>query len=138
MAPCTSTSHEPGHALPGLRLSADPHTGRVAVQRAVPEKGRGRMSGTKHTPGPWIQDEDNPLCIGTPKPWYPRQVYRIVATLEGGKEYTANHNATAEANARLITAAPELLEALRSVEREHELVRLIQDCASRRPRQGFG
>lgn len=41
-------------------------------------------------------------------------------------------------DAALIETAPELLEALRSVEREHELVRLIQDCASRRHRKGFG
>ena len=79
------------------------------------------MSATKHTPGPWIQDEGNPLCIGTPKPWYPRQVYRIVATLEGGKEYTANHNATAEANARLIADAPALLDALAEVIRYDDL-----------------
>ena len=60
-----------------------------------------------HSPLPWVQEEGHPLTIGTAKPWYPRQVYDIVAVLEGGGGYcyTGEHNAKAEANARLIVEA---------------------------------
>jgi hypothetical protein len=64
------------------------------------------------TPGPWIQDESNPLCIGTPKSSYPPDVYEIVTMLEGGDGYRDEYNAKALANARLIADAPALLDAL--------------------------
>lgn len=73
-----------------------------------------------HTPGPWIVDEDDPLCVGTPKSWYPKQVYDVVTVLEGGDEYTAKANRKAEANARLIAAAPDLLEALKAIIAERD------------------
>src|SRR5688572_24362975 len=81
----------------------------------------------KHTPGPWIQDEGNPLCIGVPKSWYPAQVYNIVTVLEGGPDYTDECNQEAGANARLIAAAPDLLEALRAA--HGELYLLGRDLA---------
>lgn len=54
---------------------------------------------SKHTPGPWIAHGDAVL-------WNNRSTYReLVATTQG--------MLNAEANARLIAAAPALLEALR-------------------------
>lgn len=79
------------------------------------------MSETKHTPGPWHIHEDGMK--------FSREIYPVNY---GGKENTErcvliarvsgwkggfNTAKEAEANARLIAAAPELLEALQAVVR---------------------
>jgi hypothetical protein len=70
-----------------------------------------------HTQGPWIiQQLGDEMYIGTPKQTVPDDVYSIVASVEGGSDnYNDAYNARQRANARLIAAAPELLEALREV-----------------------
>ena len=75
------------------------------------------MSGTKHTPGPWYVDPDNPTMI-------------LDAPLATAKEIVAQCGvsaklgiarhisiASSQANARLIATAPELLEALKEARR---------------------
>jgi len=61
---------------------------------------------SKHTPGPWYQNKANPLVICAPDgfadPWYVAE-----ATTNCGHSEDQT-----EANARLIAAAPDLLEAL--------------------------
>jgi len=56
------------------------------------------MSNTKHTPGPWMVGHFNDVRTG--------DGYRSLANVSSSFELPA------EANARLIAAAPELLEAL--------------------------
>jgi hypothetical protein len=62
---------------------------------------------SKHTPGPWVVDEAQP-----------GDLFHNVVRGEGDSfgvlcRTSINGNANAEADARLIAAAPELLEALR-------------------------
>ncbi len=55
---------------------------------------------SKHTPGPWVVDD----------------VYNLITADNGNVEIAACHSgrgADAKANAQLISAAPELLEALK-------------------------
>lgn len=65
------------------------------------------MSNTKHTPGPWsiFRDGDN-LIIET----IPLNRFSAIAEITGGRGLEED-----EANARLIAAAPELLEALEQI-----------------------
>ena len=60
------------------------------------------MSEAKHTPGPWVANCDI----------YPVMVYRVSEEME----FVAN-TGESKANARLIAAAPELLEALQAIMR---------------------
>jgi hypothetical protein len=68
------------------------------------------MSNTKHTPGPWtaIITTDGTHEVTTSDGIYPQTVARMYST---GKLMQSQ----APANARLIAAAPELLEALSRV-----------------------
>ena len=61
---------------------------------------------TKHTPGPWI--------IGNPTEIHDVDGTRIVMCCQTSDDVTDD---ASEANARLIAAAPELLEALKGVVR---------------------
>lgn len=65
----------------------------------------------KHTPGPWYSEENNVFTV---------QLGYWIAEMGKNKSFTKN-NDERHANARLIAAAPELLEAL-----ELALVRLEQ------------
>lgn len=78
----------------------------------------------KHTPGPWE-------WVGTDSLWGgERKTEEILKAADDGKPYGMHsprieHHFDAEqakANARLIAAAPELLEALKSLIREHDAV----------------
>jgi hypothetical protein len=64
------------------------------------------MAIEKHTPGPWTQSAVNPLQIIGPG------AVRIAEANCYGEAVLLNRN-EAEANARLIAAAPELLAALK-------------------------
>lgn len=74
---------------------------------------------TQHTPGPWKAQRDirhwsndGALTSGSPKAWAVYGPYRVCA-IESGIGIAWNRDAEAEANARLIAAAPTLLAALR-------------------------
>jgi len=64
-----------------------------------------------HTPGPWFVDPDDTLAIRAPdgddEPWHVAEVI----------EYCGEGDQT-EANARLIAAAPDLLEALKELHKK--------------------
>jgi hypothetical protein len=64
---------------------------------------------TQHTPGPWLLDG---LTIKGPHPKDPQNRLRIVAQSVFDKGTWVDE---ARANARLIAAAPDLLEALRNI-----------------------
>lgn len=64
------------------------------------------MTTTKHTPGPWIVDENNATIFANDSRWEDPTAICKVDTLPGEET---------DANARLIAAAPELLEALESL-----------------------
>jgi hypothetical protein len=61
------------------------------------------MSNTKNTPGPWVIDKSNPVKIQGIGP-QPQIRYPVCSVSAFGKHW--------QANARLIAAAPELLDAL--------------------------
>lgn len=83
------------------------------------------MSETKHTPGPWSVEFNNPLSpieghtvrVAT----YPHRGLCIVP--KGGGTHGVEHQ---EANARLIAAAPDLLAACQAADR----IELIRDSMS--------
>lgn len=71
-----------------------------------------------HAPGPWQVDHDdrpgmewNTHIVSAPRPHL-----TVCFMAHGGK----NDNSEGEANAKLIAAAPELLEALRLVTSQHQ------------------
>ncbi len=71
------------------------------------------MQEAKHTPGPWIVTRDGPEFLIGPDCNAPR-----VAIVHG--LYGDTDDSTPAHNSRLISAAPELLEALRSLVRAVE------------------
>jgi len=80
---------------------------------------------TKHTEGPWAATLLNNMAS---KYWW------SVSSLDGlGNTIcnTPNNNSEAEANARLIAAAPELLEAL------EELLRFLPDHESEQAKKAI-
>jgi hypothetical protein len=76
--------------------------GRQVLQILQITKGEIEMSGVKHTPGPWFNVADSYIHAD-----YPNKNGQHIATVwaNGGEKETV-------ANAHLIAAAPELLEAL--------------------------
>lgn len=62
----------------------------------------------KHTPGPWVVDEDDPHCVyaqdGDADPWFVAEA-----------AYDCGPGMSGKANARLIAAAPDMLTALRTI-----------------------
>jgi hypothetical protein len=86
------------------------------------------MSNTKHTPGPWIIDRDG---------------FNDPGALDGGDNlrrvlrwdaFARRHTDEAEANARLIAAAPELLDALQVMAKTFEGLAAIHNDAYRQAR----
>ena len=71
------------------------------------------MSGVKHTPGPWAVEDPMDHCLTiVANPEAPVYDWKWIATCDWPDE--DNHDLTArevKANARLMAAAPELLEA---------------------------
>jgi hypothetical protein len=73
----------------------------------------------EHTPGPWLIEKNysNGCEIG---PWImtgrrPSGERNIIANIAGAPYLEADKGANTYANARLVTAAPDLLEALQEV-----------------------
>lgn len=66
------------------------------------------MKNTKHTPGPWEVDELNNTTV-----WGKKQRFNMLVAKCGDAQIILQEEA--EANARLIAAAPELLEACKKV-----------------------
>ena len=79
----------------------------------------------KHTPGPWKANQGRDLAfrISTDK--------QVVATISSGP------GKNAEANAHLIAAAPELLEALEHAEVALDAIRYSFSITKGRPRDAF-
>ena len=70
------------------------------------------MSDTKHTPGPWIRDGKFVYALmPNPKKRWPGEVNRFWLIVQKQAGYDIPEEEV-EANARLIAAAPEMLEAL--------------------------
>ncbi len=75
-----------------------------------------------HTPGPWVFSEDGWVCANAP--WYSVDAIDLgddgavatVAIVSRGDDPTAYDSRVFKANARLIAAAPDLLEALERCE----------------------
>lgn len=72
------------------------------------------MSAAKHTPGPWVADYDiYPVMVCSQS--QRRPTYDEIGNVDGEAiEFVANTGDN-KANARLIAAAPELLEALQAM-----------------------
>jgi hypothetical protein len=73
---------------------------------------------TKHTPGPWhIRTNRHPQTDGLPWGWVDAAAPGVSQRLIPGVAVQWVRGDVSEANARLIAAAPELLEALRCLRR---------------------
>lgn len=71
------------------------------------------MSETKHTPGPWKADK---AAIG--EYWQVWGDCRVVAEVYGTSDIDPSWAVRPGANARLIAAAPDLLDALQKISKE--------------------
>lgn len=71
------------------------------------------MNGTKHTPGPWRLSGPDDFNDYTIQP--PNAELAIAAVVNGAMWHMGGKSNEHEANARLIAAAPELLEALEKI-----------------------
>ena len=82
------------------------------------------MSNAQHTPGPWVMDDAQP-----------GDLFRHVLHGNGDSfgyicRISTNGNANADADARLIAAAPELLEALQRLSAQCERLRMAWQLES--------
>ena len=69
---------------------------------------------SKHTEGPWKVDGKTELCITNV---HDRSKYVGSASIMGSKDNCKELYEEAKANARLMAAAPELLEALEAIQK---------------------
>nr|WP_064247000.1 hypothetical protein [Rhizobium leguminosarum]OAP95128.1 hypothetical protein A4U53_18070 [Rhizobium leguminosarum] len=80
------------------------------------------MSERRHTPGPWRVDSDNDgygiEIVG--RPTWPCSRFGVQGDWDIAKIEELDNDAEARANARLIAAAPELLEALLDIIGDNE------------------
>ena len=83
------------------------------------------MKAPQHTPGPWAAEAA--MSMDTPHIRYITADTRIIASVRHRAEHTQD---MALANARLIAAAPELLEALRRMLPELRGLAFVSDTAS--------
>ena len=71
---------------------------------------------SKHTPGPWsVVEHDHAICIQTESPSKTKYGASRYAAIGGFDRNDRAQLEEARANARLIAAAPELLEALQKI-----------------------
>jgi hypothetical protein len=75
------------------------------------------MSDAKHTPGPWTASATDVL-----QGWQSDSAHRKVICRGERDAYSGVIEAEQLANARLIAAAPELLEALKAVQQERDFI----------------
>jgi hypothetical protein len=101
--------------------------------RAVPDQGQ--QPAAKHTPGPWQ--------VGTPGYGEPGYIYcdnalgsAVAITYGLPLALSVFSRAEEEANARLIAAAPDLLEALKAVTPPHRALGCW--CSYSRDTEGYG
>ena len=77
------------------------------------------MSKQQHTPGPWFSDSEGNIWRRDPKDLYQNgggvAGEKPLATVHKGWNHPGAVGYPLEANARLISAAPELLEALEAI-----------------------
>lgn len=71
-----------------------------------------------HTPGPWKVDEDGFVWGCCPGPAFMKEAHFLIAEVRGWGylQYRAGGERIQAANARLIAAAPELLECLKHIQ----------------------
>lgn len=86
----------------------------------------------KHTPGPWFVDHKSPFLVRAGDDIDGRHIAHI-----GPANYTPRFDVD-EPNARLIAAAPDLLEALECVDQETMLLARMKNCELRRGKGSFG
>ena len=78
----------------------------------------------KHTPGPWIVGNGKNIACTI----YDKYGQRIANSFDGVM-VTQRSDAQCEANARLIAAAPDMLEALQDCRRALEIANFTQELA---------
>ena len=82
-----------------------------AIERGEGEAVTAVINKYKHTPGPWVASKRNQRTI----------VQQVLNDSYAVAEVHAVYGNEAEANARLIAAAPEMLEALEAIFINHEV-----------------
>lgn len=83
---------------------------------------------TMHTPGPWaVVEHDHAICIQTESPSKTKYDAARYAAIGGFDRNDRAQLEEARANARLIAAAPDLLEALRSAVNDADAWGLADD-----------
>ena len=74
---------------------------------------------TQHTPGPWVADVDRGMIRGAVRPSDSPPGFGLACVVPGylgeGRDEMEQDSAFLRANARLIAAAPDLLEALKDL-----------------------
>ena len=74
---------------------------------------------TKHTPGPWsVVEHDHAICVQTESPKKSKFSASRYAVVGGFDRSDPKQLEEARANARLIAAAPELLDALKAAQKK--------------------
>ena len=80
----------------------------------------------KHTPGPWVADlETYPIMVRSQSETWP--LVDELGNAEGRTGVFIANTGDNKANARLIAAAPDLLEALKVILRDHMAVHGVGD-----------
>ncbi|WP_404927116.1 hypothetical protein [Mesorhizobium sp. ORM16] len=81
------------------------------------------MSEAKHTPGPWRIDAGYEGLVIIGKPAWKRSGEWCIATLD---DLLGDHDDEAQANARLIAAAPDMLAALQAIVAKFDPAALVE------------
>ena len=68
----------------------------------------------QHTPGPWVVYLDTKVTTAPKHHGMHGSLHEVIADCSRNSQWTGKRDEIAEANARLIAAAPELLEACRT------------------------
>lgn len=81
---------------------------------------------TNHTPGPWsVVEHDHAICVQTEAQNKTKYGASRYAAIGGFDRSDQAQLAEARANARLIAAAPDLLEALQALIHERNSIELV-------------